>query len=433
MDTDTISDHIAAVSIPFESATSLPLEGILERIGDARVVLIGEASHGTSEFYVARERITRALIEQKGFSFVSAEADWPDASRVDHYVRHAEYPPGEWTAFARFPTWMWRNQETLDFVEWLRRHNAELDFDDRVAFHGLDLYSLFSSINEVLSYLDQVDPETAAIARQRYECLAPYRHEPVEYARAALSPRFQDCEPDVLRMLSELYERRAKLEAKDGTRFFNAMQNARLIANAEEYYRTMLFGTHSGWNLRDTHMFETLESLLEHYGENSRGVVWAHNSHIGNSAATDMSRRGEFNIGQLCREKFGSKMYSIGFGTDNGTVAAADDWGDPVDIKQVRPSREDSYEYLCHRSGVPNFTLPLRGGDPSLVKALEKPRLERAIGVIYRPLTERQSHYFGASLPRQFDEYIWFDTSQAVSPLGTQPVDGVPDTYPFGV
>lgn len=433
MDTDTISNRIGSVSIPFESATALPLEGLLERIGDARLVLIGEASHGTSEFYVARERITRALIEHKGFNFVSIEGDWPDAARVDHYVRHAEYPPGEWTAFARFPTWMWRNEETLDFVEWLRARNAEIPFDQRVAFHGLDLYSLYSSINEVLSYLDQVDPETAAVARQCYECLEPYRHEPANYARAALSPRFRNCEPDVLRMLSDLYEQKAKLQARDGTRFFNAMQNARLIANAEEYYRTMLFDTHSAWNLRDTHMFETLETLLDHYGENSRGIVWAHNSHVGNSDATDMSRRDEFNIGQLCRAGFGSKMYNIGFGTYTGTVAAAHDWGDPMEVKQVRPSLEDSYEFLCHQSGVPRFTLPLRGGDPSLVEALQKPRLERAIGVIYRPQTERQSHYFRACLPDQFDEYIWFDTSQTITPLDTKETEGMPDTYPFGV
>lgn len=429
-----LAGRIVQVAEPFDSVDELPLDGLLERIGDRRIVLIGEASHGTSEFYRARQRITRALIEEKGFDFVAIEADWPDAARIDHYVRHAEYPPSEWQAFSRFPVWMWRNEEVRDFVDWLRVHNTERRPDERVAFHGLDLYSLYNSIREILDYLDEVDSQSAAVARERYGCLTPFQSDPATYARAALNPGYETCEVPVLQMLQDLQRRHREYAEHDGERFLDAVQNARLVASAEEYYRSMFYGSRSAWNLRDTHMFETLEALLAHHGEGSRAVVWAHNSHVGDARATDMSRRGEFNIGQLCRARFDDAVYSIGFGTHTGTVAAASDWDSEMEVKQVRPSLEQSYENLCHRTGQAGFLLPLEtGSDPQVVRGLTHPRLERAIGVIYRPETERQSHYFEANLPAQFDEYIWVERSRAVTPLSTAALKGTPDTYPFGL
>ncbi|MFI9654346.1 protein-L-isoaspartate(D-aspartate) O-methyltransferase [Guyparkeria sp. GHLCS8-2] len=430
----SLSHRIADVAEGFESVDELPLAGLLDRIGDSRLVLIGEASHGTSEFYRARQRITGALIKEQGFDFVAIEGDWPDTARIDHYVRHAEYPPSEWTAFARFPTWMWRNEEVRGFVDWLREHNADRAPAKRVAFHGLDLYSLYNSIAAVLEYLDEVDPEAAVVARERYGCLTPFEPDPAAYARMSLSPGYAGCEAPVVEMLRDLQQRHRGYAEQDGDRFLDVVQNARLVANAEEYYRSMFYGSRSAWNLRDGHMFETLEALLVHHGEGSRGVIWAHNSHVGDARATDMSRRGEFNIGQLCRTRFGEAVYTIGFGTDTGTVAAASNWGEPMEVKTLRSALPDSYERLCHETGRAGFLLPLgKHGDAQVREGLGEPRLERAVGVIYRPETERASHYFHAALPAQFDEYIWVDRSRAVTPLDSRELEGAADTYPFGV
>ncbi len=431
---DELGKRIAAACETFSSVESADLDPLLARIGDAEVVLIGEASHGTSEFYRMRARITRALIEQKGFHFVAIEGDWPDAARVDHFVRHFETPPSEWTAFARFPTWMWRNLETREFVDWLRLHNAELHDQERVAFHGLDLYSLYSSIREVLKYLDDVDPETAKLARHRYGCLTPWQADPATYGRAALTGRYRNCEDQVVRMLEELAARHREYAEHDGERFLDAVQNARLVANAERYYRVMYYGSRESWNLRDRYMFDTLEVLRDFHAPTDKAVIWAHNSHVGDAAATDMGARGEFNIGHLCRREFGSRAYSIGFGTDHGTVAAASDWDGPMERKEIRPALADSYERLCHETGLPGFLLDLRGlRDPALRQGLSRPRLERAIGVIYRSESEFASHYFQAELPRQFDEYIWIDETTPVTPFETAELEGLPDTYPFGL
>lgn len=426
-----LSHDIAASSESFTTIEDVDLEPLLRRIGDARIVLIGEASHGTSEFYRMRDRISRYLIAQKDFSFVAIEGDWPDTARIDSYVRHMETARSEWTAFARFPTWMWRNREVRSFVDWLRGYNAEQEPGRRAAFHGLDLYSLYNSIRAVLDYLDDVDPDAARIARERYGCLTPWQSDPATYGRAALSGSYRSCEEHVVRMLADLIEKQQAYTKHDGERFLDAVQNARLVAGAEEYYRIMYYGSRSSWNLRDTHMFETLKTLLDHHGPRSKAIVWAHNSHVGNAAATDMGARGEINIGQLCREAFGDAVYAIGFGTDHGKVAAASDWDAPMEIKTVRPALTGSYENICHESGASQFFLPLRKG--RAVDGLMKPRLERAIGVIYRPQTELQSHYFEAILPRQYDEYVWFDESSAVTPLTTKELKGAPETYPFGL
>jgi protein-L-isoaspartate(D-aspartate) O-methyltransferase len=437
--TGTISEEklvkrITDAAESFSSIDAVDLVPLLERVGDARIVLLGEATHGTSEFYRMRERISRELIVKKGFRLIAIEGDWPDAARVDHYVRHLEYPPSEWTAFARFPTWMWRNNEVRDFVNWLREHNAATKHKARVAFHGLDLYSLYVSIRSVLNYLDQVDPEAAKVARQRYGCLTPWQGDPATYGHAALTGSYRTCEPHVVRALTELLEKRVAYVEHDGERFFDAVQNARLVTNAERYYRIMYYGSRASWNLRDEHMFTTLKNLLAFYGTASKAIVWAHNSHVGDSAATEMASRGEHNIGHLCRQEFGGSAYLVGFGTNSGTVAAASDWDGPMEIKKVQPALPKSYERLCHATARSCFMLGLRNrADLTGAQGLGKPQLERAIGVIYRPETERASHYFQAILPRQFDEYIWFDDTRAVTPFDTAELAGLPDTYPFGV
>jgi len=430
---EKLSRQIAQHAEAFESIESADLTPILRRIGDARVVLLGEATHGTSEFYRMRERITRELIDKKGFNFVAIEGDWPDAARIDHYVRHFEYPPKEWTAFARFPQWMWRNEEVRSLVDWLRRHNHAKPLHRRAAIYGLDIYSLYTSIHEVLAYLDKVDPEAARAARERYGCLTPWQADPAAYGEAMLRDGLETCEKDVVAMLRDILIKQNVYMSAGGEKYLDAVHNARLIASAEQYYRIMYYGSRASWNLRDTHMFETLKALLEHHGSASKAIVWAHNSHIGNAAATEMSARGETNIGELCRNAFGDAAYAVGFGTDSGTVAAATHWDDEMEIKAVRPSHASSYERQCHECGVLRFALPLRNADPELKRALMKPRLERAIGVIYRPETELASHYFQAVLPEQFDEYIWFDRTHAVTPFEAGKIEGLPDTYPFGL
>ena len=433
-DEEMLVRNLADAAESFASIEAADLNPLMERIGSARIVLLGEATHGTSEFYRMRERITRDLIVKKGFRFVAIEADWPDAARVDHYVRHFQYPPSEWTAFARFPTWMWRNTEVRDFVSWLRKHNGTVERNERVAFHGLDLYSLYDSIRSVLNYLDEVDPQSARVARERYGCLTPWQRDPATYGHAALTGSYPTCESHVVRALTDLLAKRRTYAEHDGERFLDAEQNARLVANAERYYRIMYYGSRASWNLRDSHMFETLKNLLAFHGPDSKAVVWAHNSHVGNAGATEMAARGEYNLGQLCRKEFGELAYLVGFGTHSGTVAAASEWDGPMEIKTVRPALPNSYEQLCHATGLARFMLGLRGRDDLCGPAgLGKERLERAIGVIYRPETELASHYFRASLPQQFDEYIWFDDSRAVTPLETAEVKGLPDTYPFGV
>ncbi len=408
---------------------------LLDRIGQSKVVLLGEATHGTSEFYQMRARITRELITKRGFTIVAVEADWPDAARVDRYVRHGPTAQEGQPAFSRFPTWMWRNAEVHNFVEWLRAWNADLpDPARRAGFYGLDLYSLFTSIAAVLRYLDEVDPDTAALARRRYACLSPWERNPAVYGRAALTGQYRTCEEPVTRMLRDMMERRLEYAVHDGDRFLDAAQNARLVANAERYYRVMYFGQVDSWNLRDRHMFDTLDMLLKFHGPEARAVVWEHNSHVGNAAATEMGARGEFNVGQLCRERFGRDAFLLGFGTDHGTVAAAHDWDAPMQVMAVRPSHAESYEWLFHEAGVPALLLPLGpAARPEVREELRPPRLERAIGVVYRPDTELQSHYFQAVLPIQFDEYVWFDETRAVRALPAHAREGVPDTYPFGV
>ena len=366
---------------------------------------------------------------------MAVEADWPDAAAIDRDIRRAPNRPGQHSVFQRFPTWMWRNTDVDAFVRFLRDHNAAKPPEERVGFFGLDLYNMNASIAAVVSYLDRVDRQAAAIARQRYACLSPWSREPAAYGRASLSEGYALCENAVVKTLVELLEKELEYIRNDGDAFFDASQNARLVADAERYYRVMYYGSHESWNLRDRHMFDTLKSILNHAGADKKAVVWAHNSHIGDARFTDMGQeRGELNIGQLCRQEFGTDAALIGFGTDRGTVAAASDWDGPMEIKTVRPARPDSYEALLHNVGQERFLLHMHGAEKAALRqALVTARLERYIGVIYRPETERWSHYSYATLPGQYDAFVWFDKTEAVTPLPGPATQAEDETYPFGL
>ncbi len=418
---------------------------LLELVGDARFVLLGEASHGTHEFYRARAAITRRLIEERGFTAVAVEADWPDAYRVNRYLRGTgddRTADAALGGFGRFPSWMWRNADVVELVAALRAHDDALPPDaPRAGFYGLDLYSLNGSIAAVIAYLDKVDPEAAERARYRYGCFEHFGEDPQAYGLATSYGRAEPCENEVVAQLVELQRRTLEYAARDGRlaedEFFYAEQNARLAKNAEEYYRAMFRGRVSSWNLRDRHMAGTLDALARHldrHGGRSKIVVWAHNSHLGDARATEMGDDGELNVGQLVRERWNDEAVLVGFSTYSGSVTAATDWGDPPERKRVRPALEGSYEALLHEVGIPNFLLALRGAD-GIADQLRAPRLERAIGVVYRPETERLSHYFHARLPDQFDAVIHFDETCAVTPLernATWEAGEPPETYPSG-
>ena len=422
-------------------------DALLELVGDARFVLLGEASHGTEEFYRARAEITERLVREKRFAAVAVEADWPDAYRVNRYVRGAGGDRDADAAlggFRRFPTWMWRNAAVRDFAERLRAHNQSLGGGGpQAGFYGIDLYSLHASIEAVLKYLDRVDPEAARRARSRYSCFDHFGEDAQRYGYAAAFGLAESCESEVVGQLVELSRRASDYASRDGgaagDEFFFAEQNARVVRNAEEYYRSMFRGRVESWNARDTHMAETLEALAAHLsrdGGEAKLVVWAHNSHLGDARATEMGEGGELNVGQLVRERYGARAVLVGFTTHAGEVMAADDWDEPGRVKRVRPALEGSYELLFHEAGAPRFMLDLRAGGRA-AELLRRPRLERAIGVIYRPETERWSHYFTARLAEQFDAVIHFDQTRAVTPLEAPrraaPGDEPPETYPSAV
>ena len=425
-------DAVRAAAEPLPELDDPKFAAAFDRFGDARIVCLGEASHGTSEFYRARAAITRRLIERHGFTVVAVEADWPDAAAIDHKVRDRPVSARAHEPFTRFPTWMWRNAEFETFVTWLCKHNRTKAPEHRVSFHGLDLYNMNASIAAVIDYLDRVDPPSAADARRLYGCLKPWRERPEIYGQIARSEGFGRCEAGVVQMLRDLFAREADYAADDQDSFIDAAQNARLVANAEAYYRAMYLGSAASWNLRDEHMADTLALLLRWKGPEAKVVVWAHNSHIGDARFTDMGRtRGEHNVGQLIRKAHGDAARLIGLGTHDGTVAAADDWDAPMWIRTVNPSRHDSYERVMHDTGIPRFLLDLREGVNDAARAaLMDERLERYIGVIYRPDTERWSHYAEAILPQQYDAWVWFDTTSAVSATGDGDEDGSDDLWP---
>jgi len=438
-DKDTIA-AIRAAAIPLNGGER-DYDALLDLVGDARFVLLGEATHGTHEFYEERARITRRLIEEKGFHAVAVEADWPDAYRVNRYVRgQGEDASADQalSGFQRFPNWMWRNTDVESFVEWLRGHN-QAAAGPQVGFYGLDLYSMFTSIGEVLGYLDKVDPQAARVARERYACFDHYQEDSQHYGYTASLSLSDSCEQGVIEQLHQLQRRGAETMQKDGgdEALFHAQQNARLVKNAEEYYRTMFRGRISSWNLRDSHMAETLDALARHLskdGEPAKIVVWEHNSHIGDARATEVGELGEWNVGELARKAYDGDTRLIGFSTYEGFVTAASEWDAPAEHKRVRPGMPGSYEELLHDTGYDRFLLPLRE-EGAARDAMMGRRLERAIGVIYLPRTERHSHYFSAQMARQFDAVIHIDKTTAVQPLdpgGGWHSEEPPETYPGG-
>lgn len=415
---------------------------LVERLAQARFVLLGEATHGTHEFYQVRALLTRRLVAEHGFAAVAVEADWPDALRVNRYVQGSNEDRQALQAldsFQRFPRWMWRNTEVLELVEWLRAHNAAQGADGRRAgFYGLDLYSLHSSMRAVIHYLEGVDPPAAQRARERYACFERFGADPQVYGRATSFGMADPCEEQVVEQLLELRRRQPHGEREEDSLFY-AEQNARLARNAEAYYRAMYAGRDLSWNLRDTHMADTAQALSEYLGrrtgEPARLVIWAHNSHLGDARATQMGEAGELNLGQLLRERHGAEVYSLGFTTYTGTVVAAHEWEGPGLRRRVRPALPGSYESLFHALEVPAFLLRMEdlgeaGG------GLHERRLERAIGVVYRPGTERWSHYFHADLPQQFDAVVHFDETRALHPLDLeagQHEEDLPETWPWGM
>ncbi|HVV35011.1 MAG TPA: erythromycin esterase family protein [Acidimicrobiales bacterium] len=435
-------DAVRAAAVPITGASD-DYDELLRRIGDRRVVLLGEASHGTHEFYRERARITQRLIEEKGFNAVAVEADWPDAYRVNRYVTHRSDDTSATESladFERFPAWMWRNADVVRFVEWLRARNAAHgDMRSRARFYGLDLYSLRASMEAVVRYLDGVDPAAAARARERYSCFDHVSGEGPEYGHAVSLNLTVPCEQQVISQLVDLRRQAHAILSRDGwlaeDEFFFAEQNAHLVHHAEEYYREMYRGRVSSWNLRDRHMADTLAALVDHlHGQlgAARVVVWEHNSHVGDARHTEMGQWGEWNVGQLARTQWPGECFNVGFTTDHGTVTAASDWGGVAERKRVRPALPDSHEALLHACGLPAFLVPTE----RVADVLGARRLERAIGVIYRPETERASHWFHASMSQQFDAVIHVDRTTAVEPLerSARWDEGeAPETFPTGL
>lgn len=416
---------------------------LLERVAGAQLVLLGEATHGTHEFYRGRAEITKRLIKEAGFVAVAVEADWPDALRVNRYVRGTSDDPDADRAlagFERFPSWMWRNAVVREFADWLRARNDSVrGRAPKAGFYGLDLYSLRTSIEAVVRYLDRVDLAAARRARDRYSCFETFGEDTQSYGYAAGFGLAKSCEDEVVGQLGELQRLAGEYARRDGQvaedEYFYAEQNARLARNAERYYRAMFRGRAESWNLRDRHMAESLEALLGHLGRaggRPKVVVWAHNSHLGDARATEMGEGGELNLGQLARERYGDAAYLVGFTTYEGTVTAAPDWGLPPGRKRVVPALPGSCEALFHDASPGRFLLDFRAGSAS-AKALRGPLLERAIGVVYRPRTERQSHYFHVRLTEQFDAVIHIDRTGAVVPLEVVAGWGAgeaPETFP---
>ena len=433
MSAQALVDAVGSVGRTLRDDADLDL--LMERIGDARIVLIGEASHGTSEFYSWRDRLSRRLIEERRFQFIAVEGDWPDCYLVNRYVKGlpsgADSAHGVLHAFSRWPTWMWANEEVIAAAEWLRAFNERLPQEQRVGFYGLDVYSLWDSMQVVTRYLEQVDPDAAARARRGYGCFDPYQDDVQEYAMASLLVP-QTCEEEVVRILRELRERGPDYEDEGREAFFNAEQNALVARNAERYYRTMIRGGASSWNVRDTHMVETLERLLAHHGNGSRAIVWEHNTHVGDARATDMARAGMVNVGQLARERWGDDVVIVGFSSYAGTVIAGEEWGAPMQVMSVPEARAGSWEQVLHEAAAEDRVMVLDGLDET--EGALDPRGHRAIGVVYHPAAERFGNYVPTVLPYRYDALIHIERSRALRPLHMAQQAGhePPETFPSG-
>jgi erythromycin esterase-like protein len=432
--TDAV-DQIRTLSMALESEKDL--DSLLERIGDARFVLLGEASHGTSEYYVWRARLSKRLIEEKGFSFIAVEGDWPDCYAVNRYVKGYGDDGRDARSvlynFERWPTWMWANWEIVALAEWLRARNAGRPEPTQIGFYGLDVYSLWESLAAVLDYLERTDPDSAAFARRAYRCFEPYGEDVREYARATA---FVDasCEAEVVAMLAELRAGAPAYQNDGRDAFFNAEQNALVTRNAERYYRAMVRGGGGSWNVRDRHMAETLDRLMQHHGPDAKAIVWEHNTHIGDARATDMAGAGMVNVGQLVRERHSDDgVVLVGFAAYQGSVIAGEHWGAPMQRMEVPPAEPGSWEDLFHQAGERNTLAIFPDGDGSA--ALREPRGQRAIGVVYNPAFERYGNYVPSVLPYRYDALLYFEDTMALHPLHVQPRDTgePPETYPWGV
>ena len=433
----TIAESVKKQALRLEHADDL--DPLIDHIGESRYVLLGEASHGTSEFYSWRAALSRRLIEERGFSFVAVEGDWPDCYRVNRYVK--AYPESGRSAeevihaFERWPTWMWANREVAEFAEWLRRFNDRRERQRRAGFYGLDVYSLWDSMNAVVQYLESIDPEFARTARSAYRCFEPYGDDAQEYARAtAIVPT--SCEREAVSVLAALRAKATEYRDDGADAYFNAEQNAHVARNAELYYRTMVRGGPTSWNVRDNHMVETLERTMAHYGPDAKAIVWEHNTHIGDARFTDMARAGMYNVGQLVRQDHGDDgVVLVGFGTHRGTVIAGEEWGAPMRRMRVPNARDGSVEHALHESGRGDMLLLFDGSDDGGISALAEPIGHRAIGVVYDPRNEAWGNYVPTIVPRRYDAFIHIDESSGVDALHMPVlVDGEPpETYPSGM
>lgn len=429
-----LAREVALIALPLEG--SADLDPLLERIGGARYVLLGEASHGTSEYYQLRARISQRLIREKGFSFIAVEGDWPDCYRVNRFVRglgdSGSNAREVLEGFVRWPTWMWANHEIVNLTSWLHSHNAGLDDRHKVGFFGLDVYSLWESLYALLGYLRKNNPETLPVARRALQCFEPYGEDAQRYARAtALVPT--SCEDEVVNLLGEMRARKEELQSDGREEFFTAEQNALVVKNGESYYRAMVRGGPESWNIRDRHMNETLERLMEHHGSKAKAIVWEHNTHIGDARATDMADEGMVNVGQLVRESHGAEgVFLVGFGSHHGSVIAAQEWEAPMEEMPVPPGRDGSWEDVLHRAGARNKLLLF--GDVRDAGVFVEERGHRAIGVVYHPHYEQFGNYVPTVLPRRYDAFCYVDETRALHPLHVHPaLEKVPETYPWGV
>ncbi|MGI8545847.1 MAG: erythromycin esterase family protein [Gemmatimonadaceae bacterium] len=440
---DQLADYLRESAHPLETADDL--DPLLDAIGDARYVLLGEASHGTHEFYTWRAELSKRLIREKQFSFIGVEGDWPDCYRVNRFVKgyadSGESAEEVLHAFDRWPTWMWANREVVELAEWLRDHNRHLPAEQQAGFYGLDVYSLWQSMAAVVDYLEKIDPNFARVARRAYTCFEPYYEDEHAYARAtALVPT--SCEDEAIAVLCTLRAKAPEYREDGPEAYFNAEQNALVARGAELYYRTMVRGGPTSWNVRDHHMVDTLDRLTAHHGPRAKAIVWEHNTHIGDARFTDMARAGMVNVGQLVRQGHGESandrdgVVLVGFGTHRGSVIAGEEWGEPMQRMRVPSARAGSVEELLHRAGNgANMLLTFDGADDGGIPNFDAPLDNRAIGVVYDPRAERYGNYVPTIVPRRYDAFLFIDETRALDPLhmpvevGREP----PETYPSGM
>ena len=430
----TPAQMISDAAETFSSVDDESFTHLFDRFADSRIVLLGESTHGTAEFYRARAAISRYLIERHGFNLIAVEADWPDAAAIDRLIAGRSLSQAH--PFERFPVWMWHNEEFIEFIRWMRAENIRRQASRMgpIRFYGLDLYNMAGSIRMVIDYLERVSPDAAVVARERYGCLSPWQNNPATYGRAILSDAYKSCEDAVSQQCQELLARSFSENDGSDDGFLDATQSARLLAAAERYYRIMYYGGSKAWNLRDSYMAETVEHLLDFHGPAAKMIVWAHNSHIGDARFAEMAAaRDELNLGQLCRQRFDGMTSLIGCGTHSGEVLAASDWDGQAEKKRINPALAESYEHLCHQAGKKWFLLDFERNQDLHARLIDQ-RLQRFIGVIYRPETERMSHYMLTSLPQQYDAFVWFDETHALTPLyQQQAAGGGQETFPFGL